>query len=148
MTDRASGSFAGRHGPLGPLGGFLERFRRGAGVPPIVGRETDSVLAAVFSALDQVEREVEELRFRSSAATARREYQLEEDAEQIVADARGRAGSERDEIVRERLQDAHGQAAGIVAQAEVEATRIRQIGEQRLPQFVAEVLSRVREAGS
>lgn len=148
VSERASGGFAAPHGPLGPLSGFLERFRRSAGVPAIVGGDAASELAAVFAALDQLELEAEELRAHSSAAAARHEHELEEKVERIVLEARGRAGSERDEILRSRLGEADREATEMVAHAEAAAKRIRQTGEERLPDFVAEVLALVREAGS
>jgi hypothetical protein len=148
VSERASGGFAAPHGPLGPLSGFLERFRRSAGVPATVGGDAASELATVFAALDQLELEAEDLRARSSVAAAREEHELEAEVERIGLEARRRAEAERDEIVRSMLGDAEQEAARIVAQAEVQATRIRETGEERLPGFVAEVLARVREAGS
>jgi vacuolar-type H+-ATPase subunit H len=68
--------------------------------------------------------------------------------ERVVRDARERAGAEQDEILRSRLGDADREAAVIVAQAEAEARRIRETGEERLAGFVADVVARVREAGS
>lgn len=148
MSESASGGFAGRHGPLGPLSGFLERFRRSAGVPAIVGGDAASELAAVFAALDHLELEAEKVRGRSSAAAARQEHELDEEVQGIVREARGRTEAERNEILTSRLGDADREVAGILAQAGAEAERIRKTGEERLPAFVAEVLAHVREAGS
>ena len=148
VSERGSGAIAAGRGPLGPLSGFLERFRRSAGVPATVGGDAASELAAVFAALDRLEREADELRARSSAEGARREHELAEDTQRIVTEARARAETERDEIVKSRLGDADAEAAGIVARAEAEAGRIRTTGEERLPGLVAEVLARIHEAGS
>ncbi len=148
MSERASGTYAARPGPLGPLSGFLERFRRSSGVPATVGGDAASELAAVFAALDQLEREAEELRGRLGAAAAQREHEIEEEAQRIVVEARRRAESERDDVLKVRLRAVDAEIAGIVTQAEADARRISKAGEERLPGFVAEVLTRVHEATS
>lgn len=146
--DRPSGRSLARHGPLGPIGGFLDRFRRSGGVPASVGGDVASELAPVFAALDRLEREAEEFRVRSEAALARRAYDAEEEADEILAEARTRADRERDDALSAGLNAAEVEAAGIVSQGEADAKRIREAGEGRLPGFVAEVLARVLEAGS
>ena len=133
--------------PLGPLSGFLERFRRSGGVPAAVGGDAASELATVFAALDQLEREAQEKRSRSNASAARREQEIEAKAQRIILEARALAESERAGVVEATLAAVDAEAALIVGRAETEATRIRKIGEQRLPGFVAEVLTRVLDAG-
>ena len=148
MVERASAPFVAAERPIGPIGGFLERFRRSGGVPASVGGELAAELAPVFAVLDTLEREAEELRRRSGAASARHLYDVEEDAQSILAGAREQAESERDDALAAGLQAADAEAARIVARAEQDARRIRETGEQRLPGFVADVLERVLEAAS
>jgi vacuolar-type H+-ATPase subunit H len=137
-----------RPGPIGPIGGFLERFRRSGGVPVAVGGEVTTELAVVLAALDGLEREAEELRARSEADSARRIQEAEQETERILVEARERAESERDDALTAGLRAADATVAGVVAQAEADAERIREAGAQRLPDLVAEVLARVLEAGA
>jgi vacuolar-type H+-ATPase subunit H len=148
VVERASAPFVAAERPIGPIGGFLERFRRSGGVPASVGGELEAELAPVFVVLDALEREAEELRRLSGSASARHAYDVEEDAQSILAGARERAESERDDAFAVGLHAADAEAARIVAQAERGAGRIRELGEQRLPHIVAEVLERVLEAAS
>jgi vacuolar-type H+-ATPase subunit H len=148
VSERSSGAFAARQGPLGPISGFLERFRRSGGVPAAVGGDAASELAGVFAALDRLELEAEALRESSRAAVTQHEREIEQQAHRIVAEARAQAESARDDAVEAGLRAAETEAAAVVAQAEADATRIREAGQERLPDFVAGVLARVLEAGS
>lgn len=148
MIKAAPGTFVAGHAPTGPIGGFLERFRRTGGVPAAVGGEATAELAVVFAALDEIEREVEELRERSQVAAARYVHEAEEEAEMILAEARARAESEREDAFLAGIRAADAEAARVVAAAEDAARRIRKTGEERLPGVVATVLARVLEAGS
>jgi vacuolar-type H+-ATPase subunit H len=144
MAD-ASRPLGASHGPVGPIGSFLERFRRSAGVPASVGGDVFVELASVLLALDEIEREVAALREHSAAAAAERLYEAEEEAQRIVADGRGRADSERDDALRAGLQAADAETVAILRRAEADAEEIRRAGEQRLARFVDEVLVRVFE---
>ena len=148
MVKAAPGTFVARHGPIGPIGGFLERFRRTGGVPAAVGGEATTELAVVFAALDEIEREVEELRERSQVAAARYVHEAEDEVEMILAEARARAESEREDAFLAGVRAADAEAARVVAAAEDAARRIRKTGEERLPGVVAAVLTRVFEVGS
>jgi len=148
MAQRATAASSSRTGPIGPISGFLERFRRSGGVPAAVGGELSSELAPVFAALDGLEREVAELRRRRETATARRTQQTDEEVERILAEARGRAESEQDDAFQAGVHVAVDEAARIGADAEREAEGIVERGRERVPALVAEILEHVLEAGS
>jgi vacuolar-type H+-ATPase subunit H len=117
-------------------------------VPASLGGDVASELAPVFAALDRLEQEAEEFRARSEAALARRAHDAEEEADEILAEARARADWQRDDALSAGLKAAEADVAGIVSQGEADAKRIREAGERRLPGFVAEALARVLKAGS
>ena len=146
MAEPGSPTLGPRHGPVGPIAGFLERFRRSAGVPAAVGGEAATELAPVFAALDEIEQEVTALREHSDAAAARRLHDADEKAQRIVAEGHERATAERDEALKAGLQAAEVEADAILRRAERDATAIRKNGEERLPALVTEVLTRVLEA--
>ena len=142
----ASGAFAAGRGPIGPIGGFLERFRRTGGVPASVGGEALTELAPVFAALDEIEREVAELRGRARDAAARHAREAEEEAEMLMAEARNRAEAEREDAYLAGLRAADADAARIVQAGQRAAQAIEREGRERLPGLVAVVLERVFEA--
>ena len=146
MTEPGSATLGPRHGPVGPIAGFLERFRRSAGVPAAVGGDASAELAPVFVALDEIDREIAALRERSNAAAARRLWEADEEAQQIVAAGRERAEAERDDALATGLQAADAEAEAILRHARTDAAAVRRTGEERLPALVAEVLTRVLEA--
>lgn len=148
MVERASGAIWARRGSVGPTGGFLERFRRSGGVPPAAGGETAAELAPVFAALDRIEAEVAEIRRRTDAASAQRTREAEEQAQSILAEARQRAGFERDDALKAGGRATDAEVVAILERADRYARRIRKVGEERLPAFLAHVLQRVLEAGS
>jgi vacuolar-type H+-ATPase subunit H len=144
MAD-ASRSLAASHGPVGPIGSFLERFRRSAGVPASVGGDISVELASVFLTLDQIEREVVALRERSEAEATQRSHEAQEEVERIVVEGRERADSERDDALKAGLQAADAETTAILRRAETDAAGIRRAGERRMARFVDEVLARVFE---
>lgn len=131
---------------IGPIGGFLERFRGSSGVPATVGDEALAELAPVFAALDELERDASAVRRRSEHMATRRLHEAREEATAILADARGRADSERGDALKAGLRAADVAAAELVANAEREADRIERAGAQRIPAFAREVVERVLEA--
>jgi vacuolar-type H+-ATPase subunit H len=133
---------------VGPIGGFLERFRRLGGVPAAAGGEPAAELAPVFAALDGLEGEAAEIRRRGDAEAARRAHETEEQAQYILSDARALADSERDDALKAGRRIADAEVVSILEQAELDAQQIRKAGEQRLPALVADVLGRVLEAAS
>ena len=137
MVERASGAIRARHAAVGPTSGFLERFRRSAGVPAAAGGDFAAELAPVFVALDRIEGEAAEIRRRADATAARRLQETEEQVQSILAEARQAGG---------RVADA--EVASILDQAERGAQQVKDVGEKRLPALVAEVLKRVLEVGS
>lgn len=144
----ASSAFTAGRGPIGPIGGFLERFRRTGGVPAAVGDEALTELAPVFAMLDEIEREVADLRDRSRQAGARHAREAEEEVEMIVAEARSRAESEREDAYRAGLRAADVEASAIVEAGRRDADAILQEGRERLSRLVEIVLARVFEAGT
>jgi len=145
---QARGSTVAGQGPIGPIGGFLERFRRTTGMPARVGDEAAVELAPVFAVLDEFEREAQELRDRSSRMAAQRLHEAKEEAAALAAEARARADQERGDALKAGLRAADVELAELLAASETEAHEIRARGEERLPRLVAEVVARVREAGS
>ena len=140
--------FTAGRGPIGPIGGFLERFRRTGGVPASVGDEARTELAPVFAALDEIEREVARLRTRSRDAAARHAREADEEAEMLMAEARNRAEAEREDAYVAGLRAADAEAARIVRAASRTAQEIERKGRERLPPLVAAVVERVLEAGA
>jgi vacuolar-type H+-ATPase subunit H len=146
VVDRASDRPVARPSPIGPGRSFLERFRRSAGVPAVVGDEASAELAPVFAALDELEREASLPRARSLQMAKRRLHDAREEAHAIVADARARADAERGEALKTGLRRADAASAEIVRRAEEEARRIELVGAERRPALVARILDRVLEA--
>jgi hypothetical protein len=144
-VEGTSRAFTAR-GPIGPIGGFLERFRRTGGVPAAVGDEALIELAPVFAALDEIEREVATLRDRSREAAARHAREAEEEAEMLMAEARNRAEAEREDAYLAGLRAADAEAARIVEAATRAAHTIEREGRERLPRLVEAVLETVLEA--
>jgi vacuolar-type H+-ATPase subunit H len=144
MADAAR-PFAAGQGPVGPIGSFLDRFRRSAGVPASVGGDASVELASIFLALDELEREVAALREHSEATAAERLREAEEEAQRIVAEGRAGADSERDDALKAGLRAADAETVAILRRAEADTERIRRAGGQRLARFVDEVLVRVFE---
>jgi vacuolar-type H+-ATPase subunit H len=105
--------------------------------------ETALELIPVFAALDAFELEAAEVREHAEKVTAHRRYEAEEGAKEILADARGRADSERGDALKAGLRAADVEASQIVARAEVDARRIDETGSARLPGLVDEVIARV-----
>ena len=145
---QAPGSTVARQGPIGPIGGFLERFRRTPGMPARVGDEAAVELAPVFAALDALEREAQALRDGSERMGAQRLHEAREEAAALAAEAHQRAGFERGDALKAGLRAADEETAEILAAGEAEASSIRSRGEERLPELVAEVVERVRAGAS
>lgn len=146
MVERPSARSVARRGPIGSIGGFLERFQRSGGVPAAVGEETALELVPVFAALDAFELEAAELQRHAEQVAAHRLHEAEEGAKEIMAGARGLADSERDDALKAGLRAADVEASQIVARADVEGRRIEEVGRARLTSLVDEVLARVLEA--
>jgi vacuolar-type H+-ATPase subunit H len=148
MVERASGAIRARHAAVGPTRGFLERFRRSAGVPAAAGGDSAAELAAVFAALDSIEGEAAEIHRRAETTAAQRLHETEEQVQSILAEARQRADFERDDALKSGGRASDAEVASILEQAERGAQRVKDAGEKRLPALVADVVKRVLEAGS
>lgn len=146
VVERATAASVARHGPGGPIGGFLERFRGTGGVPAAVGEEPVLELVPVFAALDAFEFEAAEVREHTKNIAAHRLHNAEEGVKEILAAARGLADSERGDALKAGLRAADVEASQIVARAEADARRTDETGRARLPGLVDEVVARVLEA--
>jgi len=145
VAERPTAASVARHGPVGPIGGFLERFHGTGGVPAAVGEETVLELVPVFAALDAFELEAAEVHDHAESIAAHRLYKAEEGAKEILASARGLADSERGDALKAGLRAADVEASQIVARAEADARRIEEMGRTRLPRLVDGVVARVLE---
>ena len=144
----APGSTVAGQGPIGPIGGFLERFRRTSGMPASVGDEAAVELAPVFAALEALEREAQALRDGSERMAAQRLHEAREEAAALAAEAHERADFERGDALKAGLRAADVETAEILAAGEADARVIRSRGEERLQKLVAEIVERVREGAS
>lgn len=131
-----------QHGVGGPLGGFLERFRGTGGVPAGVGGEVASELAALFGALDEIEREAQALRLHAAAEGQARAARLEREVAEVNAEGHRRADAARDEAFETARRAAEADAAAIVAAGEKAAAAILDTGTARLPALVEAVVAR------
>ena len=147
MDERTRVAHAARPAPIGPLAGFLERFRRSAGVPASVGGDLEAELAALFVSLDRFDEEAAGIRRRAEVSAARVAAEAAQEADEIVADAGVRAGFERDDVLQSRLRATDAEVAAILARAEAEVKRVGEVGDERLPALVADVLSRAFGTG-
>ncbi len=111
-----------------------------------MGEEPVLELVPVFAALDAIELEAAEMRRHAEAVAAHRLHTAEEGAKEIVAAALGLADSERGDALKAGLRAADAEASQIVARAEADARRIDEMGRERLPALVDEVVARVLEA--
>ena len=148
MDERATRTYGARPAPIGPLGGFLERFRGSGGVPAAVGGESAEELAPLFEALDRFEGEARALRARDEAAIARAARKSEREAQALLAKARAEAEREREQAFEAGVRAAQAEAAELLARARVEASAIEERGRERLPALLADVLATVLGAGA
>jgi vacuolar-type H+-ATPase subunit H len=146
LVERASTGTVSRRGPVGPIRGFLERFRGVGGVPAAAGDETAAELAPVFAELDAFELEAAEARTRADRVAAHRRFEAEEGAKEILVAARDIADAERGDALKAGLRAADAEASRIVAAAEADARAIEERGRAALPGLVDEVVARVLEA--
>jgi vacuolar-type H+-ATPase subunit H len=146
LVERASAGTVSRRGPVGPIRGFLERFRGVGGVPAAAGDEAATELAPVFEELDAFELEAAAARTDADRVAAHRQFEAEEGAKEILVAARDLADAERGDALKPGLRAADAEASRIVAAAEADARAIEEHGLAALPDLVAEVVARVLEA--
>jgi vacuolar-type H+-ATPase subunit H len=145
LVERASAGTVSRHGPVGPIRGFLERFRGVGGVPAAAGDEAAAELAPVFAELDAFELEAAAARAQADRVAAHWRFEAEEGAKEILVAARDGADSERGDALKTGLRAADVEASRIVAAAEADARAIEERGRAALPGLVDEVVARVLE---
>jgi vacuolar-type H+-ATPase subunit H len=113
-----------------------------------VGDDFAAELAPVFAALDRIEGEVAEIRRRAEVTAAQRLQETDEQVQSILAEAHERARFERDDALEAGGRAADAEVASILEQAERGVKHVENVGSERLPALVADVLRRVLEAGS
>jgi len=143
LVERASAGTVSRHGPVGPIRGFLERFRGVGGVPAAAGDQASAELAPVFAELEAFELEAAEARASADRIAAHRRFEAEEGAKEILVAARDGADSERGDALKAGLRAADVEVSRIVAAAEADARTIEERGRAALPGLVDEVVARV-----
>ncbi|MGZ4334753.1 MAG: hypothetical protein ACXVRJ_10850 [Gaiellaceae bacterium] len=126
---------------------LLERFRRTAGVPAVPVEPFEAELASVFAALEELEADATRVRDRGRAEAAERLSAAGAERERITSAWRPSAEAERVRVAAARRAAANEEAHEIVAQAEIEASRVRERGGERIPALVDSVLARIRGAG-
>jgi hypothetical protein len=146
LAERASAGTVSRHGPVGPIRGFLERFRGVGGVPAAAGDEGAAELAPVFAELDAFARDAAEARAHADRVAAHRRFEAEEGAKEILFAARNSADAERGDALKAGLRAADVEALRIVVAAEADAQAIEERGRAALPELVDGVVARVLEA--
>jgi vacuolar-type H+-ATPase subunit H len=143
LVERASAGTVARHGPVGPIRGFLERFRGVGGVPAASGEEAAAELAPVFAELDTFALDAAQARAHADGVAAHRRFEAEEGAKEILVAARDSADAERGDALKAGLRAADVEASRIVAAAEADARTIEERGRAALPELVDEVVGRV-----
>ncbi|GEM_PF-5020621 len=128
-----------------PVAGWLERFRRPAGVPAGAGDELAAELRPVFAALDEVEEEARALRAEAEREVERRLEAGAAEAERLLARWRGRAEAERARAEAEEREAAAHRTLAIERAAQEEAERIRARGGERIPVLVRRILVCITE---
>ncbi|MGZ8716454.1 MAG: hypothetical protein ACXWYO_05010 [Gaiellaceae bacterium] len=126
---------------------LLERFRRTAGVPAVPAEDFEAELARVFAALEELEADATRVRDRGRGEAAERLTAARAERERITSAGRPLAEAERARAAAARRAAAEEEAHDIVAQAEIEASRIRERGGERIPALVDAVLASVRGTG-
>ena len=129
----------------GVLREFLDRFRRHAAVPADVADEIGGELVAVFSLLDELDREAATRRAAADARSSTERTATAAAVEQVLAAGRRQADGVRAQAVEEARHAAGGTATEIAAQARAQATEIRTSGRARIPVLVDEVVACVLE---
>jgi hypothetical protein len=127
-----------------PVSIILDRFRRAAAVPAVVGDDLARELAPVFAALDAIEAESEQVRTRAVEAAERRITAGRAETALVSARARERAEGERALAEQARHDSRDAEAAALLTAAEAEAERIRGQGSARAAELVPAVLACVR----
>lgn len=127
---------------------LLERFRRTAGVPAVPVEDVEAELASVFAALEELEADAARVRDRGRAEAATRLTAARAERERITATWRPLAEAERARVAAAQRTAAEEEAHSIVAQAEVEADRVRERGRDRIPALVDSVVACVRRTGA
>jgi hypothetical protein len=146
VGDRATEELGLPVGGGRPLRSYLDRFRRGAGVPEAV-EDTLAELASLFAVLDEIEAEAAAIRSSAARSASAERDETAEEIEALLADAREQAEAERAEARKVAHRRTDVSVRQVLVAGDREARRIRAAGEERLPALVAEVVACVERTG-
>lgn len=125
---------AGAPGPAGP-----------AGVPADRRADAEQELAEIFAALAATEAECADIRSRAEWEADRSVERAQRMAGAVVARTRVTATAQRADAAATAAQSMHGRIEEILAQAEEEADRVRQMSERRTPILLPRIVDRARQ---
>ena len=128
-----------------PVGSWLERFRRPAGIPAAVTEELDAELLPVFAALDRIEEEAVAIRKAAEEEASRRLDAAEAEAERRLASWRRRADAERTRAELQQRDAITARARALESRGSEEAAEILTRGRERIPALVAVVIACITE---
>ena len=117
-------------------------------MPADRSRELEAELSPVLALLEGVDAECARIIARARHDAGQIIAAARSEAAADLADAGQRAGSARDEVMREILAVARAEAAATAADATRQASRERELAGQRIPALVATAVGLVRELGS
>ncbi|HWB56971.1 MAG TPA: hypothetical protein VG479_08560 [Gaiellaceae bacterium] len=127
-----------------PISTVLDRFRRAAAVPAVVGDELTVELAPVFLALDSIEDESDCIRRAAEQSVERQLAAARDETAGETAEAHRRAEAVRARALAERRDARQAEARALLTAAEAEARAIGERGAARAPGLAAEVVACVK----
>jgi hypothetical protein len=131
-------------GRLRPLAAPGPPARAGVGVPGDRRAERSAELAPVFAALAGAEAEAAAIRRQAADEARRRRDRTAAELTTMTADADARVAAERRAAREQARRKTRDETARLLAAAEGEAARQRELAARRMPELVALVVADVR----